>query len=428
MSHQSAEHLAERRAAQRLLVAVCAVTLLCTVGMAMPYPILAPIFVDGAADGFTRFAGLPPEWLLGMALAANPAGILLGSLVLGPLSDRLGRRRILVATLLICAVGNLVTAGALAARWYPLFVFARFATGLAEGNIAVARALLADHHDEASRVRAFAWLNACQYGGWLLGPLAGGLMLRWGEPVPFALAALAMLPCTALVVVGVPAGRAATAPSTPAAPAIGALGASTLAPLIHDASLRRLFLLQLAYMCGVTALYEYAPLWCVTEAGFGPTGIAWITAAQCGGMLLGTWLAGRWPGGGHPLRGTAMAAALGAAGLALLVVLPATPGLVTIVALGGPLAVYSALLPAWVSSRFAHHGQGRVMGLLTTIFCVSNVVIALAGGALSLWTVRGVMGLGALCAGAAAWAFWRWARQEASGAAAVPPPAHVEAV
>ncbi|MBT9599533.1 MAG: MFS transporter [Vitreoscilla sp.] len=412
------------RATLRLLIAVCAVTLLCTVGMAMPYPILAPIFVDGPADAFTHYAGLPPEWLLGMALAANPAGILLGSLVLGPLSDRLGRRRVLVVTLLACAVGNLVTAGALSARWYPLFLLARFATGLTEGNIAVARALLADHHDEASRVRAFAWLNAFQYGGWLLGPLIGGLLLRWGEPVPFGMAALAMLPCAGLVMLGVPA----TAARATVGGSSGGLAGSTLAPLIHDPALRRLFALQLAYMCGVTALYEYAPLWCVTEAGFGPTGIAWITAAQCAGMLAGTALASRLPSLGHPLRGTALAAAAGAAGLALLVVLPPVPGLVTIGLLGVPLAIYSALLPAWVSSRFAHHGQGRMMGLLTTIFCFSNVAIALAGGALALWTVRSVMALGALCAGGAALAFWHWARHETADAAADPVAAPVEAV
>ena len=409
----------------RLLIAVCAVTLLCTVGMAMPYPILAPIFVDGPADAFTHYAGWPPEWLLGMALAANPAGILLGSLVLGPMSDRLGRRQVLVVTLLACAVGNLVTAGALSARWYPLFLLARFATGLTEGNIAVARALLADHHDEASRVRAFAWLNACQYGGWLLGPLIGGLLLRWGEPVPFAVAALAMLPCAALVLLGVPGSghdkRRATGDTR-------ALAGSTLAPLVNDPALRRLFGLQLAYMCGVTALYEYAPLWCVTEAGFGPAGIAWVTAAQCAGMLVGTALAGRLPSLGHPLRGTALAAAAGAAGLALLVVLPPVPGLVTIGLLGVPLAIYSALLPAWVSSRFAHHGQGRMMGLLTTIFCFSNVAIALAGGALSLWTVRSVMALGALCACGAALAFWHWARHEAANPVADQAAIPVEAL
>lgn len=398
------------RASLRLLVAVCAVTLLCTIGMAMPYPILAPIFVDGPADAFTHYGGMSPEWLLGVALAANPAGILVGSLVVGPMSDRHGRRRVLVGTLLAGAVFNLATAGALEARLYPLFVLTRFATGLTEGNIAVARALLADHHGEATRVRAFAWLNAFQYGGWLLGPLAGGLLLAFGDAVPFALAAVAMLGCIGLVMAGVPAHRPAADAPRPA----GAMAGSTLAPLVHDPALRRLFLLQMAYMCGVTALYEYAPLWCVTEAGFGPEGIAWITAVQCAAMIAGTGLAHRLPAVDHPLRTTALAALCGAFGLALLVVLPAAPGLTTIALLGLPLAVYNAFMPAWVSSRFAHHGQGRVMGLLTTIFCFANVAVALAGGALSLWNVRAVMALGAACAGGAAIALWFWARREAA--------------
>ncbi|MEK8033222.1 MFS transporter [Ideonella sp. DXS29W] len=403
------------RASWRLLVAVCAVTFLCTVGMAMPYPILAPIFVEGPADNFTHFAGMPPEWLLGVALAANPAGILLGSLVLGPLSDRLGRRKVLVVSLLACALFNLLTAGALEERWYLLFVLARFATGLTEGVVAIARALLADHHGESTRVKAFAWLNAFQYGGWIVGPLFGGLLLRWGDAVPFAVAAAAMAGCIGLVMTGVPGGRSmAAGDNTRAAPApAGAMAGSTLAPLVHDPDLRRLFLLQLVYMCGVTALYEYAPLWCVTEAGFTSTGIAWITAAQSGSMLLGTWLAGRIPSADHPMRITAIAALCGATGLALLVVLPGTPGLLVIGLLGTPLAVYNAFMPAWVSARFARHGQGRVMGLLTTIFCFSNVAVALAGGALSLWHVRAVMAMGALCAGCAAWALWRWAHHEA---------------
>jgi DHA1 family tetracycline resistance protein-like MFS transporter len=403
------------RASLRLMVAVCAVTLLCTIGVAMPYPILAPIFVDGPVDSFTHFGGMSPEWLLGVALAANPAGLLVGSLVIGPMSDRLGRRRMLVGTLLAGAVFNLATAGALEARLYPLFVLARFATGLTEGNIAVARALLADHHGEATRVRAFAWLNAFQYGGWLLGPLAGGLLLAFGEAVPFTSAAVAMLGCIGLVMVGVPAHRPEAAPAAASTAAV-----STLGPLVHDPALRRLFLLQMAYMCGVTALYDYAPLWCVTEAGFGPQGIAWITAVQCAAMIAGTWLAGRLPALDHPLRTAAVAALAGATGLGLLVVLPGTPGLATIALLGVPLAVYNAFMPAWVSSRFAHHGQGRVMGLLTTIFCFANVAVALAGGALSLWNVRAVMALGAVCAGGAAFALWHWARHEAAATPSAP--------
>ena len=48
--------------------------------------------------------------------------------------------------------------------------------------------------------------------------------------------------------------------------------------------------------------------------------------------------------------------------------------------LGVPLSFYNALMPAWMSERFAAYGQGRVMGLLTTVFCLSNTLIALVGG------------------------------------------------
>ena len=59
--------------------------------------------------------------------------------------------------------------------------------------------------------------------------------------------------------------------------------------------------------------------------------------------------------------------------------------------LGVPLSFYNALMPAWMSERFAAHGQGRVMGLLTTVFCLSNTLIALIGGVLGMMSARWIM-------------------------------------
>ena len=177
-----------------LLWAVCALALMSTAGVALPYPILAPIFVDGPVDGFTHFLGLRPELLMGLALAVNPAGILVGSLVVGPMSDRYGRRRVLSITITATLVGYGLSAFALASRDYPLFVLSRFATGLTEGNVAVVRALLADWHPQLERTRSFAWLNASLYIGWLVGPLLGGLTLPWGEAVPFMVAVAVLVP------------------------------------------------------------------------------------------------------------------------------------------------------------------------------------------------------------------------------------------
>jgi len=397
---------------QLVLWAVCLLGLLSTMGVAMPYPILAPIFVHGPADAFTRFAGLDPKLLMGLALAANPLGILIGSLFIGPLSDRYGRRAVLAVTLLATLGGYLLTAYALQQRWYLLFVAARFVTGLTEGNVAVARALLADMHGQIDRTRAFALLNAALYMGWLLGPLVGGLTLGWGAPVPFVLAGLAMLPC--LLVLGVPASPAASGP-------LQLLRAmreqQALGLLARDPLLAALFAMQLCLTLGVNALYEFSPLWLLEQLGLDGRGIAWVTAGQCAVMTLASVFSGRWPlrrftQGGHPLRAAAQAALGAALLIGALALVPGPVGLAVIMLSGLPLALYNALLPAWMSERFAAHGQGRVMGLLSTVFCIANVAIALVGGALALLSVRWIMALGGLMCGAAALQLLRLAARE----------------
>jgi len=55
------------------------------------------------------------------------------------------------------------------------------------------------------------------------------------------------------------------------------------------------------------------------------------------------------------------------------------------------------------------------MGLMQTIFCVANVVIAVAGGWIALLSTRWIMGLGAAAALAAAGLMLRLARREREG-------------
>ena len=388
-----------------ILAAVCLLGLMSTIGVAMPYPILAPIFVGGPVDDFTHFAGMQPSVLMGIALAVNPLGILIGSLVAGPMSDRHGRRLVLAVTLVATLAGHLLTAWALVMRNYPLFALARFGTGLVESNTAVARAMVADMHEQLDRTRSFALLNACMYAGWLLGPLVGGLTLPFGEPVPFVLAALMTLPCVAILFLGLPAAPAKAADAPPPR--------SVVEVLRTDRALRLIFGLQLAYTLALTTLYEFSPLWMLQNAGFGSRGIALVTAGQCAAMTLTSMLAGRFgAGNGHALRRAAVYALIAAGCLALMAVLPGHVGIFVIMAMGIPTAMYNAVMPAWMSERFAEHGQGRIMGLLSTIFCVANVIVALGGGWLSLVSTRWVMALGGLAAVVSAALMLRLARSE----------------
>jgi MFS family permease len=395
-----------------VLFAVCALALMSTMGVSMPYPILAPIFVGGTVDGFTHFGGFDPRLLMGIALAANPAGILIGSLFVGPLSDRYGRRPLLGVTLTATLLGYLLTAFALSQRWYLLFVASRLLTGLTEGNTAVARALLADMHEQIDRTRAFAWLNACLYMGWLLGPLVGGLTLPLGDAVPFLLASAAVLPCLLILHFALPAqpSRGGELHLLKAMREHQALGL-----LARDPRLVRLFVLQLSYTLGINALYEFSPLWLLEVLGLNSVGIAWVTAAQCAAMTLASLAAGRFTRGPPRLHRAAQVALLAAVFIFLLALAPGWLGVACIIGAGASQSLYNAVLPAWMSERFAEHGQGRVMGLLTTTFCMANVLIALIGSALALLSVRSVMALGGTCCAISALLLLRHARAGAAG-------------
>ncbi|MRV74270.1 MFS transporter [Duganella sp. FT92W] len=393
-----------------LIAAACLLALLSTIGASLSYPILPPLFAAGAENGLNQFLGLPPKLLFGVALMVNPLGLLIGSAVLGSMSDRYGRRPVLLATGLGAALGHAATALAMLAESYPLFIVARFATGLLEGNGAVARAMLAERLDGPLRLRALGWLNGAFHLGWLAGPLLGGVTVGFGVTVPFWIAAVAML-CVALLVACVlprDAGQPGADSWWQVARERHALN------LVRHPELRKLFVLHLAMMCGVTAFYEFYPLWLVEIAHYDAQSIAAANVGLCGVMTVAAVMAGR-SAETAPMRragchALALACAVGLLGVGQLWI-----GLAGIVLFGIPNAFYSATVQHWAAGRFGAHGQGAVMGLLSTTFCVANILMALAGSVLTLADTRLILVLGAALA---AWSGWNWL---AWGKQALPP-------
>lgn len=388
----------------RLLIAVaCLLGLFSTIGASLPYPILPPLFASGASNGLNTFLGLPPKLLFGLALTINPLGLLIGNALLGPLSDRYGRRPVLLITAVGAAIGHGVTALSLLAESYPLFIVARFVTGLLEGNGAVARAMLADRLEGDMRVSALSWLNSAFYIGWLAGPLLAGATLVFGLTVPFWIAAVALLVVAALVVVALPLD----APSSATSAWWQVARDQHAFNLLQHAAIRKLFIVQLAFTCGVTAFYEFYPLWLVEVAGYGATGIAWMTAVLCAVMTITAPFAGR-PSTIAPLRRAAWNALAVGVAVAAVGFGNVWVGLVAIALFGVPNAIYNAVIPGWCAERFGYLGQGAVMGLLSTTFCLANILMALAGSVLTLFDTRLILWLGAALAVWAAWRLRAW--------------------
>jgi MFS family permease len=401
-----------------LIAAACLLALFSTIGASLPYPILPPLFASGVANNLNHFLGLPPKLLFGIALTINPVGLMIGAALLGPLSDRFGRRPVLLATALGAAAGHAVTALALIVESYPLFIFARFVTGLLEGNGSVARAMLADRLEGDIRLRAFSWLNGAFYMGWLAGPLLAGLTLAWGITAPFWVAVGALVLMAVLVALVLP--REAPSKATTSWWQVARHDHSL--NLLRYPEIRMLFIVQLAFTCGVTAFYEFYPLWLVEVAGFDARGIAWTTAALCALMTFTSLLFAGRPSAIAPLRRAAWNAFGVAAAVAMVAAGNFWVGLLAIILFGIPNAFYNAVVPGWCADRFGGYGQGAVMGLLSTIFCIANILMALAGSVLTLIDTRLVLLLGAALS---AWAGWRlqgWRVQMAASTAGGPVP------
>ena len=388
-----------------LITAACLLALLSTIGASLPYPILPPLFAAEAPNAFNNFLGLPSKLLFGLALTINPLGLLIGSALLGPLSDRYGRRPLLMRTAVGAAIGHAITAWALVIQSYPLFIVARFITGLLEGNGAVARAMLADQLQGPLRLRAMSWLNGAFYLGWLVGPILAGATLAWGVTVPFWIAAGALMLVAVLVAIGLPR-------ETPSLLTTSwwqvARDRHSLNLLRHE-ELRTLFIVQLALTCGVASFYEFYPLWLVETAHYNAQAIAWVNVGLCGTMTITSLLAGG-PSRHAPLLRAGWYACAVALAIAILAMGNIWVGITAIVLFGIPNALYNTVLQGWCAERFSAHGQGAVMGLLSTTFCIANIIVALGGSLLILIDTRLVLVVGALCAAWSAWRMHGWRR------------------
>ncbi|MGH7675070.1 MAG: MFS transporter [Gemmatimonadales bacterium] len=103
----------------------------------------------------------------------------LATAVLGKLSDRWGRRPVILATTLVNAAGYGLFA--FAGSYTALFV-SRLISGVAGGNIAAAQAYIADVTSPVERSRGMGLLGAAFGVGFILGPAIGGLAGHYGGP------------------------------------------------------------------------------------------------------------------------------------------------------------------------------------------------------------------------------------------------------
>lgn len=148
------------------------------VGFGIVIPVL-PFYVEG-----TEFNASPRT--VGLLFASYSVMQLVFTPILGRLSDKYGRRPILLVSLIGTGIGFLILG--FATTVWMLFA-GRIIDGISGGNISTAQAYIADVTTPENRAKGMGLIGAAFGLGFVFGPAIGGLLSRWGNHVPFLFAA-----------------------------------------------------------------------------------------------------------------------------------------------------------------------------------------------------------------------------------------------
>ena len=249
------------------LVPIYGITLIDVVGYMIMIPLLPYLAEKYGASGVTVGALLAT-----MAVASTVAAPLWGAL-----SDKLGRKPIVLISQCISLIGYLALA------WAPtlgmLFV-ARGVAGIGGGNMGVTQSYIADVTDDAHRARAYAAFGVVFGIGIVLGPVAGGLLVHYGFSMPF------------LVSAGIEAINIALTlrflPASPRSKRAAFNVAAAARIVVADPRVRSLIVRHFLFIFAVTYFFSIFALYVKHVLNFGPEHASWLiaTAGCVGGIAL----------------------------------------------------------------------------------------------------------------------------------------------
>lgn len=167
------------------------------IGIGILIPVLAPLFLDpsfGILPANTSYS--TRTMLLGFLISSFTIFQFFGAPILGALSDRHGRKEILLLSLIGNVFGYIIFALGVSFGNIILLYTGRILNGFAGGNISIAMAAIADVSDEKEKTKNFALIGMAFGLGLIFGPFIGGKtadpsVVSWfTAATPFWIAAL----------------------------------------------------------------------------------------------------------------------------------------------------------------------------------------------------------------------------------------------
>ncbi|MFC7377952.1 MFS transporter [Brevundimonas sp. GCM10030266] len=206
-------------------------------------------------------------WQITLMFSAYSLGQFFAEPFWGRLSDRIGRKPVLLITLIANALGYLMLAFA-PNIWLAIAI--RLFTGLGAGNISTVQGYVADVTPPEQRAGRMGLIGAAFGLGFIVGPGLGGLLTQpqlghIGYQLPIFLAAALAALAAVGVVVFLRESRAKADPAAPRPAFLAGLQFARSQPVIS-----RVLVVTLIYMAGFSAMEAVFGLWAEDRYSWGP--------------------------------------------------------------------------------------------------------------------------------------------------------------
>lgn len=322
---------------------------------------------------------------IGWILAVYSLAQLLFAPVLGRVSDRVGRRPIIMLGLLGSALGYLIYASA---NSFELLLLSRALHGACAATVPTAQAYIADTTTDAGRARGMGLIGAAFGLGFVLGPALGGLLGHSSLRVPVFFASVLTFANLIFAWQRLPESHPPRS-DAPLDPATLAEPLLSLPRQLFGHRLARLFGIAFLLTFALAALEATFTLMVPRLYGYGPAalglllGYAGLTQAVAQGWLLGKIVARL--GEMRLVTGGLVALAIGLFPMGMLSNLDALLVLLGLVSVGYGLA--SPSVASLISRRTGEHRQGEVLGVNQSALSLARIFGPIAGA-----SIYGMMG------------------------------------
>jgi DHA1 family tetracycline resistance protein-like MFS transporter len=338
------------------------------------FPILGITFID--IVGFSMLIPMLPYFVTHFGASPTVVGVLFATfsfcqLVSAPLwgnvSDRIGRKMVLVISQAGATIGWAMLAFAPSIGW--VFV-ARVVEGVSGGNISITQAYVADLVEPRQRARAFGLIGATFGAGMVFGPFFGGILFsRFGFSVPFLAAAGLQFVTLMLTILMLPESRSRGQEKE-------RVRLSDVLTAFHKPRLARILWQKLAISLGLYGWFAVFALYLQRQLGFGLTQTDYIFSAFAAfGVFTNGFLVGR-------VSARVGDRAMSNIGLVSLVVALACVAFVhtiaflalTMLLFSFGMALANTGITALISNAVSDREQGTVLGTSSSLDSLSGIL------------------------------------------------------